>query len=355
LNTTDTVYLTDDLQGIGGTIKERPEDFIVEEQPLYQPAGEGEHCYLFIEKTGISSSEMVEIVAKHFGVRDRDVGIAGQKDAQAITRQLVSVHTPGKTVESFPMLQHPKMGVLWVDMHTNKLRMGHLAGNRFSIKVRGVEMTSAPAALHIVNRLRELGVPNRFGPQRFGNRGDNHVLGKALLIGESTKRFGVGRRRLFLNSLQSAIFNEVLDHRISAGTLDRLDVGDLAWKHDSGSVFSVDTDVIADSETAERLSTIAVSPSGPMWGGKMSQASGATAEAELAALSSFELTPDDFANSTHAKLVPGVRRPLRVALTDCEVEGGIDEHGSHVRLAFDLPPGSFATAVLREIMKVDDH
>jgi len=354
LNTTETVYLTDDLPGIGGVIKERPEDFIVEEQPLYQPAGEGEHCFLFIEKTGIGTPEMVEIVAKHFGVRDRDVGTAGQKDAHAVTRQLVSVHTPGKTIESFPMLQHPSMGVLWADMHTNKLRTGHLKGNRFSIKVRGVEMTSAPAVLGILSTLQELGVPNRFGPQRFGNRGDNHVLGKALLLGESKKKFGVGRRRLFLNSLQSAIFNEVLDRRIACGALGTLVEGDLAWKHDSGSVFAVDADVLSDTETAERLSTLAISPSGPMWGEKMSLAAGETATTEIDALASFGLSPDDFANSRHSKLVPGVRRPLRVALTDCDVEGGIDDHGGYVRVAFDLPPGSFATAVLREIMKAQE-
>ncbi|PHQ82570.1 MAG: tRNA pseudouridine(13) synthase TruD [Phycisphaera sp.] len=354
MNTTDTVYLTSELPGIGGVIKERPEDFIVEEQPLYQPVGEGEHCYLFIEKTGIGTPEMVEIVAKHFGVRDRDVGVAGQKDAHAVTRQLVSVHTPGKTVESFPMLEHPSMGVLWVDMHTNKLRMGHLAGNRFSIKVRGVEMTIAPAALAVVKQLETQGVPNRFGPQRFGNRGDNHVLGKALLLGESRKKFGISRRRLFLNSLQSALFNEVLDRRIADGALGSLTEGDLAWKHDSGSVFAVDADVLAHADTSERLASLAISPSGPMWGAKMSRAAGTTDETELLALAKFELTLDDFANSHHAKLVPGVRRPLRVAITDCQVEGGIDEHGGHVRLAFDLPPGTFATAVLREIMKSDD-
>lgn len=352
--TTDAVYLTSDLPGIGGVIKERPEDFIVEEQPLYQPAGEGEHCYLFIEKTGIDTPEMIKIVSQHFGVRERDVGVAGQKDAHAVTRQLVSIHTPGKTVESFPMLQHPSLGVLWVDMHTNKLRMGHLKSNRFSIRIRGVEMTTAPQVLAIVRKLEQLGVPNRFGVQRFGSRGDNHVLGRAILTGESRRKFGVGRRRLFLNALQSAVFNEVLDRRIESGTLGSLAEGDLAWKHDSGSVFAVDAEVLGNPDTQERLDALAISPSGPMWGEKMSRASGSVEEAEIAALAKFELTPEDFAKSFHSKLVPGVRRPLRTPITDCEVEGGIDEHGGYVRLAFDLPAGSYATAVLREVMKTNE-
>ncbi|GAB5495095.1 MAG: tRNA pseudouridine(13) synthase TruD [Phycisphaerales bacterium] len=352
--TTDAVYLTQDHEGIGGTIKERPEDFIVEEQPLYQPSGEGEHCYLFIEKRGIDTREMVKALADHFGVRERDVGVAGLKDANAITRQLVSIHTPGKAIDRFPMLQHPLMGVLWADMHTNKLRMGHLKSNRFSIKVRNVDMTAAPRALAIVQQLKALGVPNRFGIQRFGSRGDNHELGRAILTGESRRKFGIGRRRLFLNALQSAAFNEVLDRRIESGTLGELREGDLAWKHDSGSVFAVDSEAINDPDLSTRLTSFEISPSGPMWGDKMSRCTGASAESEVAALARFELTPDDFAKSSQSKLVPGVRRPLRIPLTDAEVEGGIDEHGGHVRLAFDLPPGSYATAVLREIMKTND-
>ena len=351
---TDAVYLTQDLSGIGGTIKERPEDFIVEEQPLYQPSGDGEHCYLFVEKRGIDTREMTKELAEHFGVRERDVGVAGQKDARAITRQLVSIHTPGKTVDSFPMIQHPSMGVLWADMHTNKLRMGHLKSNRFSIKIRGIDMTTAPRALAIVQSLEKLGVPNRFGVQRFGSRGDNHEMGRAILTGESSRKFGVGRRRLFLNALQSAVFNEVLDRRIESGTLGEVHEGDLAWKHDSGSVFKVEIDAIRDTELSKRVSSFEISPSGPMWGDKMSRCSGACDEGEVAVLRKFELTPDDFARSSQSKLVPGVRRPLRVRLTDADVEGGIDEHGGYVRLAFDLPPGSYATAVLREIMKTND-
>ncbi len=346
-------YLTHTLPGIAGEIRRRLEDFFVEEQPLYRPCGEGEHIYLMVEKRGIGTPEMVDIVAEHFGVRRSSVGTAGMKDAQAVTRQVVSVHTPGKSLESFPMLQHPSASVLWADMHTNKLRTGHLLGNRFSIRIRGASMTDAPAALRVLREIEKRGLPNLFGPQRFGAKFDNHEVGRDLLLGRLRRRMPTQKRRLMLNALQSAIFNEVLTRRMLDGTMDTILPGDVAFKHDNGSVFAVDSELAASDETKARLSEFAISPSGPMWGAKMMRAAGAVDEAELAALGKFGLSLEDFAQSKQAGLVPGVRRALRVAVTDTDIEGGIDEHGTYVRVAFDLPAGAYATTVLREIMKND--
>lgn len=346
-------YLTHELPGIGGEIRARHADFLVEEQPLYRPCGEGEHLYLMVEKRGLGTPEMVDLVAAHFGVRRSAVGTAGMKDAQAITRQVVSVHTPGKRLESFPMLRHESVSVLWADQHTNKLRTGHLAGNRFSIKIRGVAMTDAPRGLRILRELERRGLPNYFGPQRFGAKSDNHHVGRAVLTGESKRRMPTQKRKLMLNALQSAVFNEVLAERVRAGTMDRLSAGDVAFKHDSGAVFAVDGALADSEETLVRLREFAISPSGPMWGAKMMRASGAAGDAELQALGKFDLTPEAFEASRQAGLVPGIRRPLRVAVRDAEIEGGIDEHGPHVRVAFDLPGGAYATTVLREIMKND--
>lgn len=350
----NTHYLTSEQPGIGGIYKARPEDFVVEEQPLYVPKGEGEHCYLFIEKVGIDTPHMVKVLAEHFGVRERDIGTAGLKDAQAITRQLASIHTPGKSLDDFPMLEHDSMRVLWADMHTNKLRTGHLKSNRFSLRIREVDMTAAPRALQIVRTLAAHGVPNRYGPQRFGAKGNNALVGRDLLTGRSRRKFGAGRRRLFLSSLQSAVFNDVLDRRLAERSLLALKEGDLAWKHDSGSVFVVDREAMDEPGFAERVERFELSPSGPLWGAKMTWASGETDRIELEALAAYELTPEDFAESRQSKLVPGARRPLRVPIADPQVEGGIDEHGGYVRLAFDLPPGSYATSVLREVMKTED-
>ncbi len=346
-------YLTHDLPGIGGQIRQRLEDFLVEEQPLYRPSGEGEHLYLMVEKQGLGTPEMVDIVAEHFGVRRSAVSTAGMKDAIAITRQVVSVHVPGKKLDDFPMLRDERVRVLWADTHTNKLRTGHLTGNRFSIRIRGVSMTDAPRALKVLRELERRGLPNYFGPQRFGAKNDNHFVGRSLLLGQLKRRMPTQKRKLMLNAMQSAIFNEVLAERVRAGTMDVIQPGDIAFKHDNGSVFAVDEAMAGSDEIRARLLEHEISPSGPMWGGKMMRAGGGVAEAELAALDTAGLTPEDFETSKQAGLVPGVRRPLRVPVTDTDIEGGIDEHGPYVRVAFDLPAGAYATTVLREIMKDD--
>ncbi len=179
-------YLTPDLPGTGGTLKQRPEDFLVEEQPLYEPAGEGEHLYLYIEKKGATTLDLARRVAKAFRVKRRDVSYAGLKDKHAITRQLISVWRPGTTnaddAEGLERFSHyPYAHVLWVDRHTNKLRRGHHGGNRFVIYVRDVEPTAVLRAKPILDRLTHAGFPNYLGEQRFGYRQNSHLLGRRLL------------------------------------------------------------------------------------------------------------------------------------------------------------------------------
>jgi tRNA pseudouridine13 synthase len=405
-------YLTASVPGLGGRLRQRPEDFLVEEQPLYQPGGEGEHIYVLVEKRNLSTLMAARVLARHFGVHPSAVGHAGLKDKVAITRQVFSIHTPGKRPEDFPMLTHERMGILWTDLHSNKLRTGHLAGNRFSIRIRGVEMTRALQAGAALRILEREGVPNRIGEQRFGYTLRNHLVGRALILGdhagvlaallgpaegmpdgqiEARRLYAAGRyeealhaflpqsrteRRVlgvlmrggsaakaihaierteeefFLAAFQSAVFNAVLDRRLVEGTLGTLVEGDLAFKHDNRAVFAVETATLGDELTG-RLSRFEISPSGPMWGPGMMRASGAVDQAEVAALTALGVTVEDLDRfgERRSKRLVGTRRPLRVRLTDPDVEGGVDEHGSYVRVAFDLPRGAFATTVLREIMK----
>ncbi|MCC5786523.1 MAG: tRNA pseudouridine(13) synthase TruD [Phycisphaerales bacterium] len=407
------VYLSDDIPGIGGEIKRRPEDFLVEEIPAYQPTGEGEHIFMFIEKRSLSTLELVAILAEHFGVAKTAVGVAGLKDKHAITRQVVSVHTPGKKVSDFPMLTDERIGVLWADQHTNKLRRGHLTGNRFSIRVRGVSPTKVREAYAVLNKLERLGVPNRLGEQRFGYMGNNHLIGRAIVLGEhkaaldlmlgpgeledsrqeasrraytegdygralskmprhlasecaalrvlsrggtpqrAVKAIGRTVTEFYLTAMQSAVFNAVLDERLLAGTLAELGEGDIAFKHDNGACFSVDSETAADPETSRRAGSLEISPSGPMWGPKMMRASGETDRAEVAALERFGLSVEAVTEPVEKirTSFEGVRRPLRVPVRDTDVEGGVDEVGNFVRVAFTLPRGAFATVVMREIMK----
>ncbi len=417
------VYLTGSIEGTGGRIKQRPEDFLVDEIPAYEACGSGEHVYLFVQKRGVSTLEVVRILAEHFGVSRGAVGYAGLKDARAVTRQVLSVHLPGfhgDVGERFGMIRDERVSVLWVDRHTNKIRPGHLKGNRFSIRIREVEVRSVLSAKRVLDVLGRVGVPNRFGVQRFGARGNNHVLGRMLLKGdgegfvremmgarsdEDFSRTGSGysaacercargdlegalaalpewarverrvlremargkdatralrtidrdSRAMYLSAVQGAVFNRVLEARLREGTFAMLKAGDLAFKHDSGAVFGVDESLAMSLETKERVGRLEISPSGPMWGPRMMRAGGEVDRAEIGALEAEGLTLDDLGGdrSGMAELMPGVRRPLRVAVMLPEVEGGVDEHGAYVRVAFELARGAYATEVLEEIMKVE--
>ncbi|MGH7244355.1 MAG: tRNA pseudouridine(13) synthase TruD [Phycisphaerales bacterium] len=411
------VYITADLPGIGGVIKQRPEDFLVDETAAYQPSGEGDHLYLYVEKRNLTTPEAARIIAAHFGVAPDSVGYAGMKDRVAITRQLFSVHTPGKTPEDFPQLVHDHLQVQWADRHTNKIRLGHLTGNRFSIRIREVGVGRIRAAKACLDRLVQFGVPNRFGPQRFGRALNNHLVGRAILCAnfndairlilapehattEAHAKAGAfflegrydealtelphssyterllmramakGQRpsraiktlerstlRFFLSAFQSVAFNMVLDERLKAGTLHELHAGDVAFKHDSRACFDVDEAVASDPTTPDRLRKFEISASGPMWGAEMRRASGPTDATELAVLDRLNVSLPQLQafDKSAGQLIEGARRPLRVPLSFPEFEAGLDEHGEYIRVAFDLPRGAFATVALEEIMKVGNR
>lgn len=406
-------FVTPELAGIGGVMRRREEDFLVEEIPLYDPCGQGEHIYLLLEKRGLSTQQLVQIVAKHFGVPTRAIGYAGMKDKHAITRQVMSVHVPGKKLADFPSLQHERVSVMWADMHTNKLRLGHLRGNRFSIRVREVPATAVVTANKIMKALTERGVPNFFGEQRFGLRLNNHELGRLDLLGDwrglldellgpdpdypkintgarkcyasgdfesayrafpfmqqsermavrmlAKKRspkqavFAINRvdRQFWVSAFQSAMFNRLVAERMGEpGGLFTLREGDLAYRHDNGAVFRVTPEELAKAELVERAQKFEISPSGPLWGSRMTRTDGVTGPREEAALADTGVSIEALDRAArHFSCLSGSRRSMRIPLIDPEIEGGVDEHGSYVRCAFELPSGSFATVVMREIMK----
>jgi tRNA pseudouridine13 synthase len=179
---TTAPYLTHVVPAVDGCIKARHEDFLVEELPLYDPVGEGEHIYLFIEKNGLSTTQLIAVLADHFRVKREGIGFAGMKDKRAVTRQVVSIHAPGKRPEDFPMLRHEQIGVLWTDLHTNKLRRGHLRGNRFSIRVRCVDPLRVTDVYRMLRFLEANGMPNFYGDQRFGARINNHVAARHFIL-----------------------------------------------------------------------------------------------------------------------------------------------------------------------------
>ncbi len=396
-------YLTSSLPGTNGTLGPSPDDFFVEEIPLYIPCGEGEHLYLTVEKQGLTTFDLLNRAAQALGVRERDLGYAGLKDARAVTRQTISI--PGVTPEAGLALNLPGVRVLAAKRHTNKLRPGHLAGNRFRIRIYDTCSDAGQRAADILAVLGDIGVPNRFGRQRFGVLGNSHRIGRALvqkehqvaineIIGDPERIKHIGWQaaaiayrkddyrlaiqsfprhcrnerhllerlvsgqppgkavlsmprkllRLYLSAYQSFLFDRILAMRIDS--IGQLWQGDLAYKHDNGACFVVDN----PAEEQPRANDFAISPSGPLFGYKMRLAQGQAGLLEQALLDKDMLQTDDFRLGKGLSM-EGARRPLRVPLVGTRVQT-LDKG---LELEFQLPKGSFATAVLHEIMKCQSN
>jgi tRNA pseudouridine13 synthase len=330
--------LTEDVPGCGGAFKLVPEDFEVEELPAYEPSGEGEHLYLWVEKRGRDTRELVRALAGALGVDEGDIGVAGMKDRQAITRQLLSV--PAKAEPRVADFALEGVRVLWTRRHGNKLRTGHLKGNRFRLRLRGVK--DVGAARESFSRLGARGVPNYFGDQRFGREGDNADFGRLLVLGQRLpRRPDKFQRKLYLSAFQSRLFNRALVERLRAGTFDTALLGDVLRREDSGGLFVCE----APEVDVPRVASFEVSPAGPLFGPKMTAAAHAVAEAEAKLLADEGVTLDDFKRGGDE--TQGGRRPYRVRLGNPSLE--VD--GEDLMLTFELPKGSYATEVLHELLK----
>lgn len=313
----------------GGVWNPGPETFRVEEIPLYPFCGEGEHAALWVERANRSTRDLAVAVARRLDLHPAVVGYAGMKDKRCTAVQGFTV-AGVSTAAAQEAFEAEGCRVHLATRHRNKLRLGHLAANRFRVVLEGVQ---AGAVERVVAFLESWGVPNYFGPQRFGGKGDNAVKGLAVLQGEV--RLGRWKRDLMVSALQSLVFNEVLARRIEANLLDRPLPGDVLEKADSGGLF-----VCADPEAdAPRVDRFEVAPTGPLWGRKMVRPTGWVARQEAEVLSDFGLEEEWFSRET------GSRRALRVPLAGAEVRPS----ESGVVVEFLCPPGAFATSVVREI------
>jgi tRNA pseudouridine13 synthase len=330
------------VPGTGGTLKAAPEDFEVEELPAYTPSGEGEHLFLWVEKKDVPAFALTEHVAQALQIGTHEVGCAGLKDARAVTRQYLSV--PRTALERLPAIDaHPNVQVLEHGFHTNKLKTGHLSGNRFTIIVRDVGDDAVTRAERVFAVLNEQGLPNAYGAQRMGHGGRTVAQGLGLVGAGDIKVRKLGRSatRLALSALQSAVFNGVLRERMAQHLLHQVLPGDVMQVVASGGPFIADD---VERETARcKLREVVIT--GPMPGPKMRAPMHAAAQLEGAVLASFELTPEHFAK--HGKLMQGTRRPLVVYPKDLQVRA----HGEGaIALQFSLPPGSYATQLMGEVM-----
>lgn len=324
------------------TFASSPETFCVEEVPAYLPSGAGEHTFCFIEKRDLTTHEAMKRLARALGAQEREMGYAGLKDRHAVTRQWLSV--PRVAPEAALAVEIEGLRVLEAKQHGNKLRMGHLKGNRFEVVV--TELGPGEAA-EIEARFATLvrdGVPNRFGHQRFGAAGDN--VATALAVLRRQKREPDRRRReLLFSALQSAVFNEALDLRAARGGLMQLIEGDVLQKCASGGLFATN-DLVTD---AARVASGEVVPTGPMPGGReIEPPAGSAARAlEDEALARVGVAREEL--EALGRALPGARRPVIVRLSAEGPAGGAPLRSDGLRLRFGLPPGSYATVVLEAL------
>jgi tRNA pseudouridine13 synthase len=360
-------FLTADLPGTGGTLRTADEDFVVDEEPAYAPSGTGDHVFVRIEKRGLTTPQATGAIARALRVAERDLGVAGMKDRRAVTTQWLSLPPP-VTPEAALALELEGIRFLEAVRHGHKLRTGHVKANRFRLRVRGVTVDAADRARAILDRLAEPpGAPNWFGEQRFGRSGDNAIRGRELVTAGTersggpfpenrTERSSGGRAaggrgrdrrfdRLMVSALQSELFNTWLVARLADGLYRKAIAGDILHKR-SGGMFACED---AEVETA-RVLTGEVVPTGPMFGDRMRQPAEGTLEAEREAviLDAAGLTRDSFARVR--SIAEGTRRDAAIAVADIAVTT-VDD--ATIDVAFTLPGGAYATAVMREVTKAD--
>lgn len=397
-------YLTHDLPGIGGVIKQRAEDFRVEEISLRGPSGKGNYLWFRVTKRGLPTPATAKRVAKFMGVSPEMVGFAGLKDSLAVACQWMSI---GGDADPRRLAKFRDKQVRIDDIHPSRrpIEVGDLAGNRFIVRVRQVQPARLGDAQAALEELARRGVPNYFGPQRFGARGDNSRLGEALLRGdiEEFLRVFLGRpcegdpptsrkartafdrgnlgaamtawphhctdprnalaslmrkggregavaaidarvRQLCAQAFQSDVFNSLVAARID--TVDRVLSGDLAEEAESGRNFPV-----ANVEAEQpRAAGFRISPTGVLPGKGARLAAGEAGRIERRVLAERGV-PLEMFDAPGAVRIAGSRRPLRFRPIDVAAEAGRDRFGPFIELAFTAPPGCYATVLLEEVCK----
>jgi len=337
--------------------KQSPRDFVVEEIPLYTFSGEGEHLILLVRKKNLSTTEMVGHIARYLGIKNKEIGYAGLKDKHAMTKQYISLHK--KHEEALEGFNFEGIKIISKTYHNNKLRIGHLQGNRFYIKVKKVNPTSAAKIDEALKNIAEVGMPNFFGYQRFGNDGNNHILGEKLAKGEARER-NPRVKRLLINAYQSHLFNLWLSRRLEINSLVtsfktqeletllnlpsetlkkmqaqthpfKLINGDVMEHYPYGKLFEFED----NAEDVLRFNERNISVTGLLCGKKVKMATSLAGEIEK-----------DFDDTINAD---GARRFAWVYPT--EIEGRFNKVEAQYEMNFTLPKGSYATVLIEEIAK----
>lgn len=323
--------------------KHSPRDFVVDEIPLYEFSGEGEHLVLKIRKKSMSTWEMLSKIANTLGIKMSDIGYAGLKDKNAMTTQYISIHK--KYEEAVDNLCVDGLKILEKHHHNNKIRTGHLKGNRFFIRLKKVTPADAKKIEQALKHLKKQGMPNYFGFQRFGNDGDNHILGKAICEKKHKER-NKRLQTLLISAYQSDLFNQWLDARLDyvdqahlsgqdndiyTQTPLGLIKGDIAMHYPQARAFKVEEPEV----DAKRIESKSIVISGLLAGKKSIRAEGKAYEIEA---------PFD-----KEATVNGARRLAWIYPEDTEAT--YRPNDGWMELHFTLQKGSYATVLIEQIAK----
>jgi tRNA pseudouridine13 synthase len=337
--------------------KQSPRDFVVEEIPLYEFSGEGEHLILQVRKKNLTTNEMIGQIARYLGIKNKEIGYAGLKDKNAMTVQYISLHK--KYEEALENFNFDGIKILSKTYHNNKIRIGHLRGNRFYIKLKKVNPTSAAKIDEALKNIEAFGMPNFFGYQRFGKDGDNHILGEKIAKGEARER-NPRVKKLLINAYQSHLFNLWLSRRLEINSLVssfkveeietllnmpneevkkmkaqkhpfKLISGDVMEHYPHGRLF----DFEGDEEDLKRFEARDISVTGLLCGKKVRLAS-----------QNARVVEKDYDDEINAD---GARRYAWVYPT--EIEGRFNQVEAQYEMNFTLPKGSYATVLIEEIAK----
>lgn len=409
-------YETDN-KGIGGSIRNEREDFYVEEIPLSLPSGNGPNTWIFIEKIGRNTLDVVLDIAKELKISRKRMGFAGMKDKTARTRQWLCVSN--SSVEEIQSISDKlyNVEVLEIKQNEKKLRIGQLVGNKFKILIRNTEdpENDVKTAQDVLQHLMETGVPNYYGWQRFGKeRSNTHVVGEYLVhndvkgavdayignpypeerehIKEARALYDEGKleeayqkmpgsmryekmllrellnlqrrkgelteksyiiaieslpkplKRMFVHAYQSYLFNKAVSERAKLG-INKYVEGDILIDNEEHLVHEFDVDTVDD-----RIKSFEIHPTSPLYGTKVPLADGVVGKLEQEVIDEENIKLEEFECPKTPRLGShGLRRAMRFKIWDVSAE--LTPEG--VLTEFSIPKGSYATAVLREIMKED--
>ena len=316
-------------------LRATPEDFLVQEWLGWEADGAGDHLLLTVRKRGSNTLWVAKQLARLGKIDPRDVGFAGLKDRDAVAEQSFTLPARSAIGESWVGVSGEGFEVVACAPHRRKLKRGALKGNDFTITLRG--FSGDPALLE--QRLQAIavgGVPNYFGPQRFGRDGSN--LRTALAwFAEGVSPTDRWQRGFALSAARAAIFNAVVARRVGDGTWNKLLPAEIVNLDGSGSVFVAE---VIDAALEERCAQLDIHPTGPMWGSESARPLSAL---ESAVGARHEVIARGLSNAR----LESERRALRIRVDRLvwQIEGDV------VQLRFRLFRGAFATAVMHELIE----